>query len=64
MKVGDLVRVVVGATRLHPPYLGQTGIILAPFRNEMAPHQTWFRVQVEHRELKVHESYLKVISDG
>jgi len=64
MKAGDLIRVVKGATRLHPPYLGQVGIILAPFRNEMAPHQTLFRVQGEHRELKMHESYLAVISES
>jgi hypothetical protein len=62
MKVGDLIRVVQGSTRLHPPYLGQMGVIIAPYRNEQAPLQTWFRVRVGHRELKMHESYLKVVS--
>ena len=64
MKAGDLIRVVQGATRLHPPYLGQMGVIIAPYRNEQAPYQKWFRVQVGHRELKMHESYLAVINES
>ena len=64
VKVGDLVRVVQGATRLHPPYLGHIGIIIGPYHNEQAPFQTWFRVQVEHQELKMHESYLALISES
>jgi hypothetical protein len=63
MKAGDLVRVVQGGS-LVPAYLGAVGVILGSYRNEQAPDQKWFRVQVEHRELKMHESYLEVISHG
>jgi hypothetical protein len=64
MKAGDLIRVVIGSTRLHPPTLGQTGVILGPFRNAQAPHQKWFHVYVGHRALKMHESYLAVINES
>ena len=70
MKVGDLIRVVQGDT-LVPPWLGNPGVVIDVARDTSyeattkPPTQSPFwRVLIDRKVLKIHESYLEVINES
>ncbi len=65
MKIGDLVRAVLGehGTATTRPHNGQLGVIVGTFDHPTATcGREWFRVAINNVVLVFRENYLEVVS--
>ena len=65
MNTGDMIKVVTGETaRLHPPWLGMTGIILRKFPPHHPEKPGWYEVFVDNQVLQMGEDYLELVDES
>ena len=64
MKSGDMVKVVNSVSaKLHPPWLGMTGVILRERKlwHAHGRFETWYEVFIDNKVLKMGKDYLELV---